>query len=90
MPVNGWTDGIPFLSPWTCKRPWTKSTCSQRNEHNSDAIGIVDVAAFGKLAPLAGGPHPPPAAMFLSFDFGYARPVSCKLSTRSCSRALSS
>src|SRR5258708_7821209 len=27
-----------FLSRWTCKRPWTRSTCSQRNEHNSDAL----------------------------------------------------
>jgi hypothetical protein len=41
MPVNGWTDGIPFLSRWTCKRPWTRSTCSQRNEHNSDALKPV-------------------------------------------------
>jgi len=24
-------------------------------------IGIVDVAALGKIAPLAGDPHPPPA-----------------------------
>jgi hypothetical protein len=32
MPVSGWTEGIPFLSRWTCKRPWTRPTCSQRNE----------------------------------------------------------
>src|SRR5262249_37908160 len=31
------TEGIPFLSRLTCKRPWTRSACSQRNEHNSDA-----------------------------------------------------
>jgi hypothetical protein len=37
MPVSGWTEGIPFLSRLTCKRPWTRSACSQRNEHNSDA-----------------------------------------------------
>src|SRR5262252_3234376 len=35
---QGWTEGIPFLSRLTCKRPWTRSTCSQRNEHNSDAL----------------------------------------------------
>src|SRR4029077_2845618 len=37
MPVSGWTEGIPFLSRLTCKRQWTRSTCSQRNEHSSDA-----------------------------------------------------
>ena len=53
-------------------------------------IGIVDVAALGKLAPLAGGIPPAAGRNVLSFDLGYARPVSCKLSIRSCSRALSS
>jgi hypothetical protein len=38
MPVSGWTEGIPFLSRWTCRRPWTRSTCSQRNAHSSDAL----------------------------------------------------
>jgi hypothetical protein len=38
MPVSGWTEGITFLSRWTCRRPWTRSTCSQRKEHSSDAL----------------------------------------------------
>jgi hypothetical protein len=25
MPVSGWTEGIPLLSRWTCRRPWTRN-----------------------------------------------------------------